>query len=146
MDVTVRQLGQGDESTLIEIVLRNKARSITSEYATRLLANPSNLLLVAERKQHPVGFIWGYLLPRIDRESCQLFIYEVEVLPGARMRGVGASLMNFVAICTKANHLMEAFVLTDMDNVAAQRLYVSTGASLADGKPTIYIYGGGSAP
>jgi hypothetical protein len=52
------------QSTLIDIVQRHKARSIGLEYATQLLANPLNFLLVAEQKQHPVGFVWGYLLQR----------------------------------------------------------------------------------
>jgi ribosomal protein S18 acetylase RimI-like enzyme len=89
MGVSVRRLGQGDESMLVDIVLRHKARSISRGYAARLLENPLNFLLVAERAQHPVGFVWGYLLQRLDRENHQLFIYEVDVLPGTRRQGVG---------------------------------------------------------
>ncbi len=144
MDISVKRLSQGDESTLVEIVHHCKMRSISFEYAGRLLANPLNFFVVAEHKQDPVGFVWGYLLERIDRDQHQLFIYEVEVFPDARRKGVGASLMNFVAEYTKEHHLLEAFVLTDLDNSPARGLYQSTGGTQAEGFPSIYIYDGGA--
>ena len=128
MDITVGRLGHGDESILVDIVVRHKHRLIGIDYAERLLENPSNFLLVAERGQSPVGFAWGYLLSRLDRDKLQLFIYEVDVSSDARRRGVGTSLMNFVAACTQENRLMEAFVLADPANVAAHGLYRNIGA------------------
>jgi ribosomal protein S18 acetylase RimI-like enzyme len=122
----------------------NKARSIGLEYATQLLANPLNFLLVAERQQHPVGFVWGYLLQRLDRDKRQLFVYEVDVLPDARRQGVGTSLMNFIAAYTKEHCLMEAFVLTDSNNLAARGLYKSTGATMAEGLSAMFLYDGGA--
>lgn len=53
MEIAVRRLSQGDESTLVDIVRHHKARAIGLEYATQLLANPLNFLLVAEQHQHP---------------------------------------------------------------------------------------------
>jgi len=84
MDITVRRLGQGDESMLVDIVGRYKARAIEVKYAAQLLANPLNFLLIAEHEQRAVGFVWGYLLQRLDRDKQQLFVYEVEVSPSTR--------------------------------------------------------------
>jgi ribosomal protein S18 acetylase RimI-like enzyme len=131
MEIAVRRLSQGDESTLVDIVRHHKARAIGLEYATQLLANPLNFLLVAEQHQHPVGFVWGYLLQPLDRDKHQLFVYEVDVSADARRQGVGTSLMHFIAAYTKEHSLIEAFVLTDSDNLAAQALYESTGATKA---------------
>jgi ribosomal protein S18 acetylase RimI-like enzyme len=142
VEITVRRLSQGDESTLIDIVHHHKARSIGLEYATELLANPLNFLLVAEQKHHPVGFAWGYLLQRLDQDKHQLFVYEVDVSPDARKQGVGTSLMNFIATYTKEHCLMEAFVLTDADNLAAHGLYKSTGATRAKDLSVMFLYGG----
>jgi hypothetical protein len=40
--------------------------------------------------------------------------------------------MNFIAAYTKEHCLMEAFVLTDSDNLAAQGLHKGTGATRAE--------------
>lgn len=145
MDISVRRLGNGDEATLVGIVLRHKLRSIDCEYASRLLRNPLNFLLVAELAQHPVGFAWGYLLQRLDRNNHQLFVYEVDVLPSARRRGAGTALMRFVSAYTKEHNLTEAFVFTEPDNLAANNLYQKTGAIRTQGLSTMFIYEG-SAP
>jgi ribosomal protein S18 acetylase RimI-like enzyme len=142
MDITIRRLSQGDESILIEIVRSHKTRTIGADYATRLLANPQNFLLVAERQQGPVGFVWGYLLQRLDQDKYQLFIYEVDVSPDARRQGVGTSLMNFIAAYAKEHQLVEAFVLTDSDNLAAHGLYKGTGATRVGGLSAMFLYRG----
>ena len=140
----VRRLSQGDESTLVDIVHSYKARSIGLEYAIKLLANPLNFLVVAEHKQHPVGFVWGYLLQRLDRDKHQLFVYEVDVSPDARRQGVGTSLMSFIAAYTKEHCLMEAFVLADSDNLSAHDVYKSTGATRAEDLSAMFLYGSGA--
>jgi ribosomal protein S18 acetylase RimI-like enzyme len=145
MDIRVRRLGPGDESTLVDIVRRHKARVIGVEYAARLLANPQNFLLVAEHEHRPVGFVWGYLLQRLDRDKNQLFVYEVDVSPDARRKGAGTSLMNFVAAYATEHLLMEAFVLTESDNSAAHGLYKSTGATRAEGLSATFLYEGGAS-
>jgi ribosomal protein S18 acetylase RimI-like enzyme len=145
VDITVRRLGPGDESTLVDIVRGYKGRVIEVEYATQLLANPLNFLLLGEHERRAVGFVWGYLLQRLDRDQHQLFIYEVEVSPDARRQGVGTSLMNFIASYTKEHRLLEAFVLSDSDNSAAHGLYRNTGATKAEQLSVMFLYGG-SAP
>jgi ribosomal protein S18 acetylase RimI-like enzyme len=144
MDITVRRLSPGDESSLVDIVRRHKGRVIEVEYATRLLANPLNLLLVAEQEYRPIGFVWGYLLQRLDRDRHQLFVYEVDVSPDARRKGAGTSLMNFVAAYAMEHSLTEAFVLTDSDNSAAHGLYKGTGATKAEGLSATFSYDGGA--
>jgi ribosomal protein S18 acetylase RimI-like enzyme len=123
-------------------VRRHKASSIGVEYATRLLANPLNFLLVAEHKHQPIGFVWGYLLQRLDRDKHQLFVYEVGVAPDARRKGAGTSLMNFIGAYAKEHSLMEAFVLTDSDNQAAHGLYKGTGATKVKGLSAMFLYEG----
>jgi ribosomal protein S18 acetylase RimI-like enzyme len=142
VEIAVRRLGAGDESALAGIVSRHKARTIDHAYAARLLENPLNFLAVAESGQAPLGFVWGYLLERLDRERHQLFIYEVDVLPGARGQGVGTALMRFVSAFVAGNDLLEAFVLADAANVAANALYRSTGGMQAPGPSVMYAYEG----
>ena len=69
MNITARRLSQGDESTLVDVVRRHK---------------------------DPVGFVWGYLLQRLDRDKRQLFIYEVDVSRPWRVSDVatGSNLKN----------------------------------------------------
>jgi ribosomal protein S18 acetylase RimI-like enzyme len=143
MDITVRRLGPGDESMLVDIVHRYKARTIELKYAAQLLANTLNFLLIAEHEQRAVGFVWAYLLQRLDREKNQLFVYEVEVSPSARRQRVGTSLMNFIAAYTKEHRLLEAFILADVDNSAAHGLYRSTGATKAEQLSAMFLYDSG---
>lgn len=75
----------------------------------------------------------------------QLFVYEVDVLPTARRQGAGAALMNFVSSYTRENNLMEAFVLTEPDNLAAITLYRRTGAVQAQGQSAMFIHEGSAA-
>jgi hypothetical protein len=50
--------------------------------------------------------------------------------------------MNFIAAYAKEHCLMEAFVLTDSHNLAAQGLYKATGATKAEGLSAMFLYGG----
>jgi ribosomal protein S18 acetylase RimI-like enzyme len=141
MDITVRRLEPGDEAALMGVARRFKQREIEADYARRLLADPLNVLLVAERDRQPLGFVWGYLLQRLDRDAQQLFVYEVDVAPESRRQGVGTALMNHVAACAQAQGLMEAFVMTAEDNLAANALYRATGGVPVDERSVLYLYG-----
>lgn len=85
-------------------------------------------MIVACADGVPVGYLLAYLLDRVDRDQQMMFFYEIGVAESHRRRGVGKRLIGEVkSICREAD-VMKMWVPTGRSNVAATRLYASTGA------------------
>jgi aminoglycoside 3-N-acetyltransferase I len=118
-DQTVRRLGLGDED-----VIRALAED---EPQTALLADERTIFVAAFDGAAPIGFAFGYVLPRRHGRPTIFFVYELDVDERYRRRGIGRRLMEELL----AGH-EEAFVLTDADNEAAMALYASLGGTRVD--------------
>ncbi|HET7128007.1 MAG TPA: GNAT family N-acetyltransferase [Gaiellaceae bacterium] len=116
---TIRRLGPGDEE-----VIRALAGA---DPQTALLADERTTFVVAFDGDTPVGFAFGYVLPRRHGRPTIFFVYELDVDERYRRRGIGRRLMEELL----AGH-EEAFVLTDADNEAAMALYASLGGTRVD--------------
>ncbi len=138
----VRRLSPADETRLIELALRFKSATIDAKQATRFLANPANIVVVAQRDGQLAGFALCFLLDRIDRPKRQMFVYEVDVAPEHRRKGVGRELMEWVRDFVAKEQLMEAFVVGDAGNAPAAGLYQATGAHIDGGPATVFVYPG----
>jgi len=117
----IRRLGPGDEE-----VVRTLA---TRPPQVELLADERTIFVVAFEDEAPVGFAFGYLLPRRHGPPTTMFVYEIDVDERHRGRGIGKALMRNVAAEANAE---EGFVLTDADNDAANALYRSVGGTPSD--------------
>jgi len=111
---TVRRLGPGDEAVV--------ERLATREPRTALLSDERTVFLAAFDGDEPVGFAFGYELPRRHGRPTELFVYELGVDERYRRRGIGRRLMEELLRGRAA-----AFVLTEPDNEAANALYASLG-------------------
>jgi ribosomal protein S18 acetylase RimI-like enzyme len=116
---TIRRLGPGDEG-----VIRALAED---EPQTALLADERTTFVAAFDGETPVGFAFGYVLPRRHGRPTIFFVYEVDVDEHYRRRGIGRRLLEELL----AGH-EEAFVLTEADNEAAMALYASLGGTRVD--------------
>ena len=116
---TIRRLGPGDED-----VIRALA---DDEPQTALLADDRTVFVAAFDGETPVGFAFGYVLPRRHGRPTIFFVYEVDVDEGHRRQGVGRRLMEELLFGQE-----EAFVLTDAGNDAAMALYASLGGTRVD--------------
>ncbi|MGZ4289713.1 MAG: GNAT family N-acetyltransferase [Gaiellaceae bacterium] len=116
---TIRRLGPGDEDVV--------RRLATREPQTALLRDERTIFVVAFDGDEPVGFAFGYDLPRRHGAPSILFVYELEVDERYRGRGIGRRLMTELL----AGH-EEAFVLTEADNEAANALYRSVGGKRSE--------------
>ena len=117
----IRRLGPGDEDVVRALATR------TPRF--ELLRDERTIFLVAFEDGEPVGFAFGYVLPRRHGPPTTLFVYEVEVDERQRGRGIGGELMRSLAGLAEAE---EGFVLTDADNTAANALYRSVGGSSSE--------------
>lgn len=100
-----------------------------SEPQTALLGDPHTIFMAAFDGDTPVGFAFGYVLPRRHGDAEILFVYEVEVDETHRGRGIATDLLG--AHAAEAG-VASGFVLTEPDNDAANALYRSLGGDRVD--------------
>jgi len=93
----------------------------------RFLSCRANVLIVAIDHGEPVGYIVAYLLDRIDRNRRMMFFYEVGVAEAHRRRGIGKGMIAELKEICRTEDVMKMWVPTSRSNVAATRLYASTG-------------------
>jgi len=91
------------------------------------LSNRSNFLIVASENGDPVGFAVAYCLLRVDGRR-MMCLYEVAVAPPWQRRGVGRAMVDVLVAWCRRNRVSKMWVITSRSNVAAARLYASTGA------------------
>ena len=124
LQTTVRRLGPGDED-----VIRRLAENAPQ---TALLADDGTIFLAAFDGDDPIGFVFGYDLPRRRGAPSILFVYEIDVEPAYQRRGIAKRLLTELLRIGRTRGAAEAFVLTDHDNVAANALYASLGGVRSD--------------
>jgi ribosomal protein S18 acetylase RimI-like enzyme len=115
----IRRLGPGDEA-IVRLLAEDEPQ-------TALLGDDRTVFLAAFDGEKPVGFAFGYVLPRRHGRPTVFFVYEIDVEEGYRRQGIGRRLMEGLL----AGH-DEAFVLTDAGNEAAMALYASLGGTRVD--------------
>ena len=118
-DQTIRRLGPGDED-----VIRALAED---DPQTALLADERTTFVAAFDGDTPIGFAFGYVLPRRHGKPTIFFVYEIDVDERYRRQGIGRRLMEELLFGHE-----EAFVLTDAGNDAAMALYASLGGTRVD--------------
>jgi aminoglycoside 6'-N-acetyltransferase I len=99
---------------------------------TALLADDGTIFLAAFDGDDPIGFVFGYDLPRRRGAPSILFVYEIDVEPAYQRRGIAKRLLTELLRIGHTRGAAEAFVLTDHDNVAANALYASLGGVRSD--------------
>jgi aminoglycoside 3-N-acetyltransferase I len=129
---TVRRLGPGDED-----VVRNLAER---EPQVGLLGDEATIFLAAFDGTEPIGFVFGYELPRRHGAPSILFIYELEVNDEYRRQGIATRLMTGLEQIARSRGIAEGFVLTEPDNAAANTLYESLGGERSDAVMWDYRY------
>jgi ribosomal protein S18 acetylase RimI-like enzyme len=115
----VRRLGPGDED-----VVRRLAEGPPQ---SALLADDRTVFVAAFDGEEPVGFAFGYSLPRRHGNPAIFFVYEVDVDERYQRQGIGRRLLQELLA---GQH--EAFVLTEPGNDAANALYASLGGTRVD--------------
>jgi ribosomal protein S18 acetylase RimI-like enzyme len=133
--VEVRRLGASDAAELARvlapIVAANAETDVTeashAAHLRRLLDEPTCYVFVAVDRDTPVGYVSAYRFPRLDHASDQVYVFDIEVAPGMRRRGVGRQLMNALLEACRRDGVTWAWAGTARENIAAQRLFASIG-------------------
>jgi ribosomal protein S18 acetylase RimI-like enzyme len=125
MDTDIRLLRPGDEN-----VVRALRTYDGDGDPEGLLADPRTLMLVAFDDERPVGFVLAHDLPRRHGDRSGLFVYEVDVAATHRRRGIASALLDRLAELARERGIARGFVLTDIDNDAANALYRCAGGEV----------------
>lgn len=128
-EYAIRRLGPEDAGLASRAVALFK--SLAPGDPERFLGDPDHYLFVAEVAGDGLaGWAYGYKLDRPDGRSMVL-IYEIDVSAPHRRTGVGTTLVTAILDEARTSGCDAGWVVTELDNTAAQRLYDSTGAERA---------------
>ena len=123
----IRMLSAADAAVLERVAPDVFDERIDPRAATLFLSDPRHHLAVATDATLVVGFASGVHYFHPDKPVPELFVNEVGVAPTHRNRGVGRALLGCLLQHGRDLGCAQAWVLTDHDNLAAQRLYAATG-------------------
>lgn len=142
----VRRLGTEDFERAVEAIQTVKKPkphpTFSGEYLKKFLSRRENVLILAEQDSMPTGFLLAYMLDRVDRDQKMFCLYEIGVTQAYRQCGVGRAMIETLKLLCKHENAMKAWVITNRSNVAAVRLYSSTGAAADLGGDEVgFVYG-----
>jgi ribosomal protein S18 acetylase RimI-like enzyme len=138
--VRIRRLG-AEEAPAVLAAASLFDRPPLEDPTRAYLADPRNVFLLATAGREPVGFLRGTELGQLDSPRKQMFLYEVGVAESHRRQGIGARLVNELLRYCEERGFEEVFVFTDdPGNVAAERLYRSTGAVTESAGDRMFVY------
>ena len=107
----------------------------------KFLDSDQNILLVARlARGTPCGFLYAYLLERLDSPEPMMFLYAIDVFPRYRRRGVGSKLVEALKTIAGQRGCGKMFVLTTAPNEAARALYEGTGGHTGIEDDVLYVY------
>lgn len=112
--------------------------SIDPRYCAEFFADARHHLAVALLAEHVVGMASAVHYVHPDKPP-ELWINEVGVSPEHRGQGIGKRLLRALLDCGVELGCSEAWVLTEHNNVAAQRLYKSVGGEEVN-KPAYFTF------
>jgi ribosomal protein S18 acetylase RimI-like enzyme len=134
--LTVRRLGPGDESLVIDAghLFDDTPRP---SWVARFLNEPTHHLLIAYRNNRAAGFVSAVEMTHPDKGT-EMFLYELGVDESCRRRGIGKELVKRLASIARDRGCYDMWVLTDDANVAALGTYEAGGA-IRDGDPQVML-------
>lgn len=121
----IRVLQSGDEELLVRAVELSDEGPLTPARATRHLADPDLVNVVALDGGELVGFTYGYVLRRYEATS--FFIYAVDTAPSHQRRGIARAMIAALSDLGRTGRWDEMFVFTNAGNAPAMALYASAG-------------------
>ena len=138
--MNTRQLHPSDAILAQSVVAQFHERAVSLATIERFLSNPTNTLLIAEAEGEVIGFLSAHALDSIERESCAMFIYEIEVEAAHQRQGVGTALINHIRTLALERGMFEMFVFTNHANTSAVAFYGSTGGQIEEGDELMFVY------
>lgn len=122
----VRVLRPDEAGVLDDVAPDVYDNDVDPRWSAEFFADPRHHIAVALDGGQVVGFASGVRYVHPDKPP-ELFINEVGVAPTHQGRGLARRLMRALMDHGQSLGCVQAWVCTDHDNVAANRLYASVG-------------------
>ena len=124
--IEIRILGRDDASMIERAAGEVFDHAVDPRLTTEFLSDARHHLAVAIEDGHIVGMASGVHYVHPDKAP-ELWINEVGVAATHRNRGLGRRVVACLLAHGRALGCHEAWVLTDMENVPARRMYGAAG-------------------
>lgn len=97
------------------------------DYLEKLLADDRTYLLAAVVDQVVVGYTLAYRFPSLYAAEYMAYLYDIEVVPEHRRKGIGKLLVETLIEYVKLDGVKELWLGTAVDNEEGQGLFSTTG-------------------
>jgi ribosomal protein S18 acetylase RimI-like enzyme len=91
----------------------------------KFLSDPANYLFLALEGERVAGSLFGYSLVHPPMRAPQFLLYEIDVRPQSRRRGIGKALVEAFIAEARAAGAFEVWVITNRSNAAAMAMYAA---------------------
>lgn len=112
----------------------------TLETLQNLFDNGNAYLLAAVAEHRVIGYTLAYQFPSPYFEGYLAYLYDIDVLPEHRRKGIGKLMIKSLLEILKADSVKELWLGTAVDNIAGQKLFTATGAERSGETFTDYTY------
>lgn len=129
--------GPEDLPALVKVGDQLFDNPIKPERAKEFLSDPWHHLVLAYRDDQIVGMASGFHYIHPDKDPA-MFINEVGVIDEYQNQGIGRELVNKLCLNAKNIGCTEAWVGTEVSNLAARKAYLAAGGK-EDKEPFILI-------
>lgn len=92
-----------------------------------LLARPEYVALVAEADGAVVGGLTAYALPKLERATSELYLYDIAVAETHRRLGIATALIRDLQAVARRMGAATVYVQADPDDAPAVALYEGLG-------------------
>jgi len=138
--MVIQILQHSDEAMLKNVAPGVFDDPIVTRVAKEYLSDPRHHLAVAVENTLVVGFASGVHYIHPDKPHPEFWINEVGVAPTHQGQGVGNALMHALLEVARAVGCVEAWVLTERDNLPAMGLYESIGGEEAPDETVMFTF------
>ena len=137
--ITVKVLSTADLPLLMNVADDVFDNPVDESFAREFLADPRHHIVVALSEGVVIGFASAVHYIHPDKPT-ELWINEVGVASAHQNKGVGKAIMNQLLQLGRKLGCVNAWVLTDRSNEAANKLYKAAAGQAAEGDTVMYEF------
>ncbi|MCP3973130.1 MAG: GNAT family N-acetyltransferase [bacterium] len=127
--IAIRRATAADAGQLVTGLAPLYRRPLGSEtQLASALRNEDFILLLAMANAHPIGYLQGQLLDRLDGQRMML-IYDLEVAEDERRRGTATALLEHCLDLAAQHGTSRTWLISDPQNEPARSLYIARGGT-----------------
>lgn len=136
----IKLLGPADSVILNHVAADVFDDPIVISSAQEFLSDARHRLVVALDDHLVVGFVSAVIYLHPDKSAPELWINEIGVAPTHQRQGIGKMLLQHLLEDARQSGCVEAWVLTERQNIAAMAMYRSAGGIEETPDPTMFTF------